>query len=106
MLLHWQAWSTELRSFPDKDFANFVIEGIRCGFWIGFNHRNHKCISAPRNMVSAKQNPQPIQEYLTKELNAGRIIGPLPVLSDMPGARVQISCLGVIPKPSLASGGS
>ena len=44
-------------------------------------------------MISAIKNPQPVAEFLSTELKAGRIIGPLEKTPDM-----QISRFGVIPK--------
>ena len=39
--------------------------------------RNHHCNSAKSNMFSAVQHPQPIEAYISKEVAAGRIIGPM-----------------------------
>ena len=73
------------------------MEGIRDGFCIGFDYSSRSCSSASRNMLSAKQHPQPIQYYMAKELEAGQVIGPLG--RDASGPNVQISRFGVIPKP-------
>ena len=83
----------ELQYHPDREYAQFIVEGIQGGFRIGFDYGTNLCADNPQNMVSAKQHPQPIQEYLAY-LAAGRIIGPLAL-----GINVQISRLGVIPKP-------
>ena len=96
-LLQWQAWAMELRCHPDREYVEFVVDGIHHGFWISYNHSAHSCISAPRNMVSAGQHPQPIQQYLEKEWEAGRIIGPL--VADSLKVGIYISHFGVIPKP-------
>ena len=48
-------------------------------------------------MLSAKQHPQPIRDYLAKELEAGRVIGPLG--RDASGLNIQVSRFGVISKP-------
>ena len=32
------AWEAELQSHPDREFANFVVDGIRRGFRIGFDY--------------------------------------------------------------------
>ena len=95
--LQWQGWAMELRCHPDREYVEFVVDGIHHGFRIGYNHSAHSCISAPRNMVSAGQHPQPIQQYLEKELEAGRIIGPL--VADSLKVGIHISRFGVIPKP-------
>ena len=75
--LCWEAWARELQSHPDREFAEYIVGGIQHGFRIGFDYQAHRCSSASRNMMSARQHPQPIQHYLEKGLGAGRIIGPL-----------------------------
>ena len=92
--LRWEAWAKELEAHPDKAYAAFIVGEIQNGFRIGFNYSSHSCTCSGRNMISAKLHPLPIQAYIERERAAGRIIGPL---SDVTG--VQISRLGVIPKP-------
>ena len=89
------AWAWELCLHPDQEFADFILRGLERGFRIGFDYRNHRCTSARRNMLSAVQHPQPIDNYITQERRAGRIIGPLPLSTE----GVQVSRFGVIPKP-------
>ena len=48
-----------------------------------------------KNMASAALHPQVVEEYLSKEWSAGRIVGPLPLQEF---SFVQISPFGVIPK--------
>ncbi len=52
-------------------------------------------MSARRYTPSAQQHAEVVEQYLTKEITAGRIIGPFP-LDVIPG--VQISRMGVTPK--------
>ena len=52
-------------------------------------------VSAHRNMSSAAENPQVIEDYLTKEVAAGNIFGPFSP-SALP--EVHINRFGVIPK--------
>ena len=68
------------------------MEGLRGGF----DYANHSCVSAKRNMLSASQHPEVIEEYLKEEYALGRIIGPLDA-QEVQG--IQISRFGVIPKP-------
>ena len=91
-LLNWKA---ELRQHPDQQFAHFLARGLEQGFRIGFRHGQCRCVSARRNMLLAGQHPEPIVEYLGKEVRLGRIIGPL---SDGVSG-VHVSRFGVIPKP-------
>ena len=58
--LKWEAWATELDSHPDREYAQYIVAGIKQGFRIGFNYESHRCNSAKSNMFSAVQHPQPI----------------------------------------------
>ena len=89
--------STPLRllaNHPDQDFAQFIVRGIREGFPIGVDP-TASFVSARRNMSSALENPQVIEEYLSKEVTAGNIFGPFSP-SALP--EVHINRFGVIPK--------
>ena len=92
--LNIAAWARELENHPDKEFAQYLLQGISQGFRIGFNYPK-ECQSAKSNMKSAKENPLVIDEYLVKECSLGRILGPLnpSILSG-----IHISRFGVIPK--------
>ena len=69
--------------------------GIKQGFRIRFNYKNRHCNSAKSNMLSAVQHPQPIEAYISKQVAAGWIIGPM--LADVKG--IHVSRFGIIPKP-------
>ena len=92
--LNIAAWARELENHPDKEFAQYLLQGISQGFRIGFNYPR-ECQSAKSNMKSAKENPLVIDEYLVKECSLGLILGPLNP-STLSG--VHISRFGVIPK--------
>ena len=64
------------------------------GFHIGFD-RTVTCKAVQKNMKSALGNTTPVDEYLTTELQAGRIVGPI---SPAEVSQLQISRFGVIPK--------
>ena len=74
--LNLAAWAQELENHPDQEVAQYLLQGMSQGFWIGFNYPR-KCQSAKSNVKSAKENPQVIDEYLVKECSLGRILGPL-----------------------------
>ncbi len=95
--LKYQVWKSSLKHHPDPTFANYILQGIKNGFRIGFQYSTFTTRSANRNMASAIQIPQPVVEYLQVELQASRVIGPLP-LNCLP--EVQVSRFGVIPKRS------
>ena len=94
--LNIRTWEVELRAHPDREYVQFLLEGIQQGFRIGFDYSHHSCSSVSSNMKSTSIHPEPIDKYIRDEVEAGCIIGPLP---DELKGQVQISCFGVIPKP-------
>ncbi len=91
-----EAWERALRGHPDRVFADFLLRGMRQGFRVGFDWTAASQLkSAKRNMRSAQEVPEVVDQYLARERAAGRIIGPL---SLKPGA-IHVSRFGVIPKP-------
>ena len=95
--LLWRTWEDELHQHPDRRLVDYIIQGLHEGFRIGFCGSSSSVQRAHRNMLSAVQNPNVVQEYLVKECVEGRIFGPLPI-SDFP--MVHVSRFGVIPKGS------
>ena len=88
-------WRMLLSDHPDEDLKSYLLGGMREGFRIGFNYSQCECKSAKRNMLSARQNPEVVSEYLAKERALGRIIGPL----ESDRRDIQVNRFGVIPKP-------
>ena len=72
--LKWQAWRDALVDHPDKQFTNYIVCGIREGFRIGYDYANYTTKARAGNMQSAIDNPGPVQEYLDKEIAAGRVV--------------------------------
>ena len=69
------AWRRKLEKHPDQDYAKYILSGIEYGFRIGVDDiREFK--SATQNILSARQNPQVIEEYLHTEVGKGNILGP------------------------------
>ena len=88
------SWKQRLLPHPDQDFVNYVLNGIKKRFCIGRNTL-HPLQSASKNMSSARENPQVIEEYLQNEIQQGNILGPfLPHTAPA----VHIKRFGVIPK--------
>ena len=75
----------------------YLIRGLTEGFRIGFGS-TAPLHSAPRNMLSARQHPDVVRAYLTKECALGRILGPFPpaLIPQLPP--LQVNRFGVIPK--------
>ena len=89
--LHIEAWTAALTNHLDAQFRRYIITGLTQGFRIGFN-RACPLRSTYHNMPSARKQASVVEDYLTKERAAGRLIGPLVA----PG--LHINRFGVIPK--------
>ena len=90
------AWEEGLASFPDRAFASLLTRGIAQGFRIGvptsFTGR-----LAPRNLQSAYDHKEVVEDYLDREEFLGRIQRITPEEQSSLKRR-QISPFGVIPK--------
>ena len=85
------AWVQALADHPDKQFT-----GMSCGFHIGVDRTKSVRRSRQGNLLSVMTHPALVADHLTAELEAGRLLGPVPE----PLAKLcQISPLGLIPKP-------
>jgi len=88
-------WQTLLRDHPDKQFAEFILNGIQSGFRVGFDYSHGKLKTRKRNMLSALSNPSIVDTYLHRELSLGRLLH-IPDPSILPWFHT--SPFGVIPK--------
>ena len=93
--LNPDAWAEALASHPDRTFARYIVDGLSHGFRIGFQ-RGSPLSSARDNLSSAALHPGIIREYIRKECNLGRMLGPFSSVEALPS--LQISKFGVIPK--------
>ena len=89
-------WHHEARreELPNKECTENILVGIKEGFQVGYNYKSHTCRSVASNMHSALVHPEPTDNYIVKELKAGRIIGPLSKGTD----GIHVSRFGDIPK--------
>ena len=92
--LQWREWSKCLSPHPDPKFVYYITQGIKFGFRIGFTYHIHKCTSSTSNLISARQHPVVVRDYLLHECSQGRIIGPL---NNSLRPFLQINRFGVIP---------
>ena len=93
--LHLSSWQQYLQGHPDSEFVTFLLEDISSCFRIGFNYGSHQCCATKPNLQSAIQNPQVVDQYLTKECEKGRILG----LLEKGSLSLHINRFGVISKP-------
>lgn len=88
-------WEKLLLPHPDRQFVDYLLDGMKNGFRIGFNYLSKTRVTK-RNMKSAYQHPEVVQRYIDNEVRLGRVRGPL---QPAEAAGVHISRFGVIPKP-------
>ena len=91
--LRLPAWHWALADHPDKQFCSYILQCISHGFHhIGVNRLcPNSC-----NMLSVRQQPQLVEAQIRGEVEAGRLLGPLP--SHL-ACLVQTNPIGLIPKP-------
>ncbi|XP_031562499.1 uncharacterized protein LOC116298251 [Actinia tenebrosa] len=92
--LNADLFTWELRDHPDRQRVNFIINGIRHGFKVGFN-QIPSLLSARRNKKSAVDHPAVVDQYLANEVALGRVAGPF---KQCPMRDLHVSSFGVIPK--------
>ena len=88
-------WQSQLSHHPDREYVQYIIDGISSGFRIGFDYTHHTCRSAQRNTLSATQHPEEVEVRLRSECELGRVIGPI----EAGPVPVQVNRFGIIPKP-------
>ena len=93
--LDWEVWQDCLAAHPDRRYVDYVISGLREGFRIGFNYRTNQCKRSGDNMRSAKQHPEVVGDYIRKECEEGRVLGPF---DPQMFPEVHVNKFGVIPK--------
>lgn len=66
------AWETML--YPDPSFTKFIINGIKSGFRIGFNHNHHSLQSKLKNPKSAIEHTDVMDAYLQNEVSLDCVV--------------------------------
>ena len=90
-----RVWEEHLADHPDRAYCKYLVEGLRDGFRIGFRHGEVACRSASSNMQSANAHPEVVSDFLSSELRAGRVYGP--VGPDLVPS-VHVNRFGLVPK--------
>ena len=91
-------WESMLASHPDREYVDYLIKGIRDGFRVGYQRVvgiEQSLSSARKNLQSAEENPQVVEQYLSTELERGVVLGPFQ-REEFPN--VHVNRFGVIPK--------
>ncbi len=91
-------WAQLLSGYPDIEFMNYVLRGLKHGFRIGFSHQSRELGSCQKNFSSAQERPEVVKDYIEEELARGRILE----VSDKETQDLLVHCrpFGVIPKKS------
>ena len=91
--IRWHILQAELALYPDQMFVHELIHNLQYGCNIGytvpqFSHCNS-------NLPSSFQHPTTLDDNITAECNAGRILGPF---KTPPLPNFRCSGLGLVPK--------
>ena len=84
-----------LAAHPDQEMIQFFLQGLATGFKVGFAYHHASLKPAKKNLRSAMEHPDVVQEYLENEIREKRVIGPFDK-GTIPLA--QVNRFGVIPK--------
>ena len=71
-------WEEQLTGHPDRVYCAYLVKGLKDGCRIGFNYEGHTCSGAVHNMQSVTSQACVVDEYLTSEVKAGRVLRPVP----------------------------
>ena len=88
------AWQRYLANHPDLAYVDYILDGIRNGFRIGFN-ATQPLTSSNKNMRSAQDHPEVVEKQLLSDCSQGYMLGPFDREQLPP---VHTSRIGVIPK--------
>lgn len=66
-------WERELKTHPDRAFAEFILRGIKEGFRVGYESGKAELKQRVGNMISASEKPEVISEYLQNEMEMKRV---------------------------------
>ena len=91
--LRCSVFERSLSDHPDKAWVSWLLHSIKHGISIGFNGARTPLKS--HNLISAYQHPDIISSELSKEIAAGRVLGPF---TEKPFVNLQTSGLGAAPK--------
>ena len=88
------AWAGALQGHPDPEFTEAIVQGLKDGFWIGFN-RASPLLPVDRNMPSTAEHDDVVSDYIDVELRKKRLLCPYSIEEFAGG---QINRIGAIPK--------
>ena len=87
-------WVKLLANHPEKEFTQFILNGIQLSFRVGFNYSQQVMKSKSRNMLSTLDHPTVVEAYIHNELTLGRLTY-IPNPTNLPWYHA--SPIGIIP---------
>ena len=66
-----------MREHPDSCLKDYVLRGIREGFRVGYDYRNHRCKRIKDNLRSPLKHSDIVRKYIAEECAEGRLLGPI-----------------------------
>ncbi len=88
-------WVEFWASHPDRAFASYILSGLTTGFRVGFDRCSTPLRSAHRNHPSSVANASVVEDHISLEVEAGRLVGPL---KKSLAHLVHTSPIGLVPK--------
>ena len=82
-----------LESHPNQFLVTYIVDGLRNGFDIGFTGQFSATL--PKNLKSADENKDLMQQAINKEISRGHTAGPFP---NPPFPQTHCSPIGAVPK--------
>jgi hypothetical protein len=73
----WEIWADLLAEYPDRALVEWFIHSLRFGFMLGSSLACDPTKKTRRNNNSALEHQSIVEEAIKKEIDLGRIIGPL-----------------------------
>ena len=92
--IHITVLAELMRYHPDQEYSGYILQGLSNGFRIGCFAPPQVVQTSLRNHRSSVANPRIISAYLSEEVAAGRMVGPLPNSIES----IQCSPIGLVPK--------
>ncbi len=88
-------WDKLLSNHPDRSYHSYLVKGLMDGFRIGFSYESSSCTGVGSNMKSAMERPSVIDQFISAELAAKRILGPV---KPEEASLININRFGLVPK--------
>ncbi len=71
--LLWQKWEEELKEHSDREWVEFLVRGIKCGFRLGHDQTKVTVKGRSGSMYEASQHREIISKYLEEEVQGKRV---------------------------------